>query len=312
MVLMDLEPTLTTVPRMNFLVLLVTVPVSIQPVLPSTRQPPSPPTMRKTILDSLGTPIVSPLWTTEGDMNQTAWHPVLSIPAPTVMTLGFLLQGIQHFWIETGTENAKENVKENVNGDAIVTEIVTSPVLNMAVAPTDGAMHQDHPQNNATMSPAINLTRLLVALIQKTIWMWIGAHLLCALKIAVHVRLSMTGDHLLMTVNRAVCLLMNAIVLIESPLMIVQRDQLLAQSTVLKIVPFALRFHPMILAVQLMKELLAFLLQPMYVHHPLRMLTVRDLLKREYPNNQSLLSKNVSASLGLQEQKTVSTTTNRV
>jgi len=99
---------------------------------------------------------------------------------------------------------------------------------------------------------------------------------------------------------------MTAIVLIESPLMIVQRDQSLAQSTVLKIVLFDLRFHPMALAAQLMTELLAYLL-PMHVHHPLQMLNVLNLLKREYLNSQLLLSKTVSASLGFQEWKTVST-----
>ena len=166
---MDLEPTLATVPRMNFLVLLVTVPVSIPLVLPSTLQPQSLPSIPKTILDSQGTPIVNPTWTTEDDMIQV-------LLAKMVMTLGFLLlhQGIQHFWTEKETENVKENEKENENGDAIVTEIVTSPVLNMAVVPTVAATHQDHPQNNAIMSPNIILMRLplrLVVMIQKTIWM---------------------------------------------------------------------------------------------------------------------------------------------
>jgi hypothetical protein len=57
-----------------------------------------------------------------------------------------------------------------------------------------------------------------------------------------------------------------------------------------------------------MTDLRAFLL-PMW--HAQRMLIVLDLLKREYLNNQFLLFKNVSASLGLQEWKTVSPT-NRV
>jgi len=159
-----------TVPRMNFLVLLVTVPVSIPLVLPSTPQPQSLPSMRKTILDSLGIPFVNPTWTTGDDLKQTVWRLVLSILAQMVMTLDFLRR-IQHFLIETETETGRENVRENENGDVIVTEIVTYPVLNMVVAPTVAAMHQDHPQNNAIMNLDIILTCLPAAMIQKTIWM---------------------------------------------------------------------------------------------------------------------------------------------
>lgn len=101
-----------------------------------------------------------------------------------------------------------------------------------------------------------------------------------------------------MTVNPVVWWLMTAIVQRES----------LAQSIVLKIVLFDLRFHPMTVTVWLMTDLLAFLL-PMW--HVQRMLIVLDLLKREYLSKQFLLFKNVSASLGLQERKTVSPT-NRV
>jgi hypothetical protein len=117
----------------------------------------------------------------------------------------------------------------------------------------------------------------------------------------------MIGGRLLMTVNPVVWWLMTAIVLVESALMIVQRESL-AQFIVLKIVLFDLRFHPMIVTAWLMTDLIAFLL-PMW--HVQRMLIVLDLLKREYLNNQSLPSKNVSVSLGLQEWKTVSPT-NRV
>lgn len=108
----------------------------------------------------------------------------------------------------------------------------------------------------------------------------------------------MIGDRLLMTVNPVVWWLMTAIV---------QREPL-AQFIVLKIVLFDLRFHPMTVTAWLMTDLLAFLL-PMW--HVQRTLIVLDLLKREYLNNQFLLFKNVSASLGLQEWKTVSPT-NRV
>lgn len=108
----------------------------------------------------------------------------------------------------------------------------------------------------------------------------------------------MIGDRLLMTVNPVVWWLMTAIV---------QREPL-AQFIVLKIVLFDLRFHPMTVTAWLMTDLLAFLL-PMW--HVQWTLIVLDLLKREYLNNQFLLFKNVSASLGLQEWKTVSPT-NRV
>jgi len=92
---MDPDPTLATVPIMNFLVLLATAPVSIPFVLPSTPKPQSPPTMRKVIQDSLGTPTVNPIWTTEGDMIQSASGHVLSILVLVVLTPDFLL-GIQH------------------------------------------------------------------------------------------------------------------------------------------------------------------------------------------------------------------------
>jgi len=167
-------------------------------------------------------------------------------------------------------------------------------------------MHQDHPQNNAIMSLDILLMRLLAVMIQKTIWMLIGARLLSALTIAVRVRLSMIGDHLLMTVNPVVCLVMTVVGLIESLLMIVRRDQFLVQFTVPKIVLLDLRFHPMTVAVQLMTELLASFLS-MPVHPHLRMLNVLDLLKREYLSNQPLLSKTVSVSRGLPEWRVVLT-----
>lgn len=93
---------------------------------------------------------------------------------------------------------------------------------------------------------------------------------------------------------------MTAIVLVESPLTIVKRESL-AQFIVLKIALQDLRFHPM-------TDLLAFLPPMWHVHHFLWMLIVLDLLKREFLNNQSLLSKIVSASLALQEWKTVSPT----
>lgn len=187
----------------------------------------------------------------------------------------------------------KENVKESANGDVTVTETV----LNTVVVLMDAAMLLDLPQNNAIMNPDIHLTTFLAVMIQKTIWMWIDA-LPCALTIAVHVHLSMIGGRLLMTVNPVVWWLMTAIVQRES----------LAQFIVLKIVLFDLRFHPMTVIAWLKTDLLAFLL---LMWHVQRMLIVPDLLKREYLNNQSLPSKNVSASLWLPEWKTA-LPTNRV